>query len=35
MEDYYPDEIPIIMKEYAELNKVENKDEQEVGAEDF
>lgn len=35
MEDYYPDEIPIIMEEYAELNKVENKDEQEVGAEDF
>lgn len=35
MEDYYPDEIPIIMQEYAELNKVENKDEQEVKAEDF
>lgn len=35
MEDYYPDEIPIIMQEYAELNNVENKDEQEVGAEDF
>lgn len=35
MEDYYPDEIPIIMQEYAELNKVENKNEEEVGAEDF
>lgn len=35
MEDYYVDEIPIIMKEYAELNKVENKEEEEVGAEDF
>lgn len=35
MEDYYPEEIPVIMQEYAELNKVENKDEQEVGAEDF
>ena len=33
MEDYYIDEI--IMQEYAELNKVENKDEEEVGAEDF
>jgi len=35
LEDYYPDEIAIIMQEYAELNKVENKDEEEVGAEDF
>lgn len=35
MEDYYIDEIPLIMQEYAELNKVENKDEQTVGAEDF
>ena len=34
MEDYYVDEIPLIMQEYAELNKVENKEE-EVGAEDF
>lgn len=34
MEDYYPDEIPVIMQEYAELNRVEEK-EQEVGAEDF
>lgn len=36
MEDYYPDEIAIIMEEYAELNKVEGKsDEKEVDAEDF
>ena len=35
LNDYYPDEIPIIMEEYAELNKVQDKDEQEVGAEDF
>lgn len=35
MEDYYPDEIPIIMQEYAELNKVQDKDEEVVGAEDF
>lgn len=35
MEDYYPDEIPIIMQEYAELNKVERTDEEIVGAEDF
>jgi len=35
MEDYYINEIPIVMQEYAELNKVENKDEEEVGAEDF
>lgn len=35
MEDYYPSEIPIIMQEYAQLNKVGNKDEEEVGAEDF
>lgn len=35
MEDYYPDEIPIIMQEYAELNKTNNKDEIEVSAEDF
>lgn len=35
MEDYYPNEIPIIMQEYADLNKVESKDEEEVGAEDF
>lgn len=35
MEDYYPDEIPLIMQEYAELNKVKNEDEKEVDAEDF
>lgn len=35
MEDYYPDEIPIIMQEFAELNKVESSDEEVVGAEDF
>ena len=35
MQDYYVDEIPLIMEEYAELNKVEGKEEKEVGAEDF
>jgi len=35
MEDYYIDEIPIVINEYAELNKMTNKDEEEVGAEDF
>ena len=35
LNDYYIDEIPLIMQEYAELNKVQNQDEQEVGAEDF
>lgn len=35
MEDYYIDEIPLIMQEYAELNKVEDKDEEVVDAEDF
>lgn len=35
MEDYYPDEISLIMEEYAELNKVTKTDEEEVGAEDF
>lgn len=35
MEDYYIDEIPIVMKEYAELNKVENIDEEEVTADEF
>ena len=34
-ENYYINEIPIIMQEYADLNKVESKDETEVGAEDF
>lgn len=35
MEDYYVDEIPLIMQEYAELNKVEDKDEEIVSADDF
>ena len=35
LEDYYPDEIPIIMQEYAELNKITEKQNEEVGAEDF
>ena len=35
MEDYYPDEIPLIMEEYAELNKVKSEEEKEVDAEDF
>ena len=35
LEDYYPDEIPIIMQEYSELNKTSNSEEEEVGAEDF
>lgn len=35
MEDYYIDEIPLIMQEYAELNKVENKGEEVVAADDF
>ncbi len=35
MEDYYIDEIPIVIDEYAELNKMTNNDEEEVGAEDF
>lgn len=32
---FYIDEIPLIIQEYTELNKVENKDETVVGAEDF
>lgn len=35
MEDYYIDEIPIIMEKYAELNKIENEGDKEVTAEDF
>jgi hypothetical protein len=35
MEDYYPDEISIIMQEYAELNKMQNSDEEIVSADDF
>ena len=35
MEDYYPDELTIIMQEYAELSKVESADEEEVSADEF
>lgn len=35
LEDYYPSEIPIIMQEYADLNKQAEKTDEEVGAEDF
>lgn len=35
MEDYYPDEIPIIMQEYAELHKTVNSEEKEVTADSF
>lgn len=35
MEEYYIDEIPLIMQEYNELSKVDNKDEEIVDAEDF
>lgn len=35
MEDYYIDEIPLIMQEYAELSKTTDRNEEEVGAEDF
>ena len=35
MEDYYPDEIPLIMQEYAELNKVTPSKEEEVSADEF
>lgn len=35
MEDYYPNELALVMQEYAELNKVENKDEEEVSADEF
>lgn len=35
MEEYYIDEIPLIIQEYAELNKIQDRDEQEVEAEDF
>jgi hypothetical protein len=35
MEDYYIDEIPLVMQEYAELNKVSDNQEEVVGAEDF
>ena len=35
MEDYYPDEIPIIMNEYAELNRIEDSQVETVSADDF
>lgn len=35
MEDYYIDEIPLIMQEYAQLSKIEDKDTEIVAAEDF
>lgn len=37
MEDYYIDEIPIIMQEYSELSKIKDGDtvEEIVNAEDF
>lgn len=35
MEDYYPDEIPLIMEEYAKLNEVKDKEDVEVSADDF
>ncbi len=35
MEDYYIDEIPIIMQEYAELSQVKDVDEEVVSADDF
>lgn len=35
MEDYYPNEIPIIMNEYAELNKIEDSQVETVSADDF
>lgn len=35
MEDYYPNEIPIIMQEYAKLNKEAESNEDVVDAEDF
>ena len=35
MEDYYPNEIPIIMNEYAELNKIEDSQVETVSADEF
>ncbi len=35
MEDYYIDEIPIIMQEYANLNNIQNEDGQIVSADNF
>lgn len=35
MEDYYIDEIPLIMQEYAELNKTTDSSEKTVSADEF
>jgi len=35
MENYYIDEIPIIMQEYAELSKIQDSNEEVVSADDF
>lgn len=34
-EEYYPDEINVIVEKYAELNKQATSDEKEVEADDF
>lgn len=34
MEDYYPDEIPIILEEYSKMNEIREKEEY-VNAEEF
>lgn len=35
MENYYIDEIPLIMQEYAELSKIQDSNEEIVSADDF
>ena len=35
MEDYYPDEIPIIMEEYAKLNTPKEEEKEIVSADNF
>lgn len=35
MENYYIDEIPIIMQEYTELSKIQDSNEEVVSADDF
>lgn len=35
MEDYYPDEIALILEEYAKLNKTTNSEDQETYADSF
>ena len=35
MEDYYPDEIPIIMEEYAKLNEYKSEEKEIVNADNF